>query len=93
MLAFLSLEQIGNVLGEIIIWWAQLVQGVFVEHGCSLVVWIGVDGAVVPWLSVVVARSAHVLVQWQARLHGDGGLQRALVQTTAQDGCDALVGR
>jgi len=28
MFAFLSLDQIGNVLGEIIIWWAQLVQGV-----------------------------------------------------------------
>ena len=28
MLAFLSLEQIGNVLGEIIIWWEKLVKGV-----------------------------------------------------------------
>lgn len=28
MFAFLSLDQIGNVLGEIIIWWAQLVRGV-----------------------------------------------------------------
>ena len=28
MFAFLSLDQIGNVLGEIIIWWAQLVPAV-----------------------------------------------------------------
>lgn len=28
MLAFLSLDQIGSIIGEIVIWWTQLVRGV-----------------------------------------------------------------
>ena len=45
---------------------------------------------------MVVAWSAHVLVQWQGGLGGlagDGRIQRPLVQATTQDGGDALVGR
>lgn len=66
---------------------AQLVQGLFVEHGSSLL------GLLARWSSVVVARPAHVLVQRQVRLCGHRRIQRPLVQAAAQDGGDALVGR
>ena len=42
---------------------------------------------------MVVVRAAHVLVQRQTGLGGDGCVKRALVQTAAQDGGDAFVVR